>query len=118
MNEYIISIHQLSKSFGSLEVIRNLDLDISPGIFGLIGPNGAGKTTLFRTLLNLIRPDGGKATILGYDIEEESLAIRRKVGVLHERPTYPPFLTPLEYLDRMGKLFKERRNPEELLELV
>lgn len=118
MNEGIISIQGISKSFGSLEVLRSLHLEIPSGIFGLIGPNGAGKTTLFRILLNLIRPDGGKATILGHDIEEESLAIRRKVGVLHERPTYPPFLTPLEYLDRMGKLFKDHKDPEDLLELV
>jgi len=118
MKEDIILIRGLSKSFGLLDVLQSLHLEIPRGIFGLIGPNGAGKTTLFRILLNLIKPDSGNATILGYHIENDSLAIRRRIGVLHERPAYPSFLTPAEYLGQMGRLFKDHKEPEELLDMV
>ncbi|MHA1481196.1 MAG: ATP-binding cassette domain-containing protein [Candidatus Thorarchaeota archaeon] len=118
MGDIIIEIRSLTKSFGEVRALREIDLTIPSGIFGLIGPNGAGKTTLFRILLDLIRPDSGSAHILGLDVRKESLAIRKQLGVLHERPTYPSFLTPLTYLSRMSKLYEKQRDPEELLDIV
>lgn len=118
MGDTIIEIESLSKSFGSVQALSNVGLKISSGIFGLIGPNGAGKTTLFRIFLNLIRPDSGTVRVFGLDVMEESLAVRKQIGVLHERPAYPAFLTPLEYLSRMSKLYQTQRNPEELLQTV
>jgi ABC-2 type transport system ATP-binding protein len=118
MGDTIIEIQSLSKSFGSVQALNNIDLEIAPGVFGLIGPNGAGKTTLFRIFLNLIRPDSGAVRVFGLDVTKKSLAVRRQIGVLHERPAYPAFLTPLEYLSRMSRLYDKQRNPEELLQTV
>ncbi len=118
MGDTIIEIQSLSKSFGEVSALNEVDLAIPSGIFGLIGPNGAGKTTLFRVLLNLIQPDSGTAQIFGHDIVKDTIEIRKQIGVLHEHPTYPSFLSPLEYLSRMSKLYEIQRDPEELLEFV
>ena len=59
-----IIVRQLTKSYGSVEALRGLDLEVQPGeIFGFLGPNGAGKTTTIRCLLDLIRPDGGTGIV-------------------------------------------------------
>ncbi len=114
----IIQIQNLSKSFGSIDALKGISMNVDKGIFGLIGPNGAGKTTLFRILLNLITPNTGSARIFGLDIVKDSLQIRKRVGVLHERPIYLPSLTPLEYLSQVSKIYDKQRDPHELLEMV
>jgi ABC-2 type transport system ATP-binding protein len=73
----------LSKSFGDTRALADLDLVIEPGtVFGFLGPNGAGKTTMIRLLLDLIRPTAGKARVLGFDAQQESLEVRRRCGYL------------------------------------
>ncbi|MCH7639718.1 MAG: ABC transporter ATP-binding protein [Bacteroidetes bacterium] len=73
----------LTKSYGPVEALRGLDLDVQRGeIFGFLGPNGAGKTTTIRCLLDLIRPDGGTATVLGLDPQTHPVAVRARVGYL------------------------------------
>lgn len=114
----IVSVSNLTKRFGNVEALRGADLDIDPGVFGLIGPNGAGKTTLFRILLGLIRKDGGQATVLGMDVQKDSLKIRRKLGVLHERPSYPRFMTPVQYLNHVSSFYGSGRRADELLKTV
>ena len=67
MSEFVIETHNLSKSYGSFEALKNLNLSVQRGeIFGYLGPNGAGKTTTIRMLLDLIRPTSGTASILGH----------------------------------------------------
>ncbi len=78
-----IQIEKLRKEFGNLVAINDLSLNIHAGeIVGLIGPNGAGKTTLLRMLATLISPTDGSATLLGLDLRNDYLAIRRHVGYL------------------------------------
>ena len=78
-----IDTHQLSKRYGSRLALAELDLSVERGeVFGFLGPNGAGKTTTIRTLLDLIRPSSGQATVLGLDSHTQSLEIRRRVGYL------------------------------------
>jgi ABC-2 type transport system ATP-binding protein len=73
----------LSKSFGDTLALDNLDLRIEQGmVFGFLGPNGAGKTTMIRLLLDLIRPTGGTARVLGFDVNADSLEVRRRCGYL------------------------------------
>lgn len=73
----------LSKSFGDTLALDSLDLRIEQGmVFGFLGPNGAGKTTMIRLLLDLIRPTGGTAKVLGFDVIGESLEVRRRCGYL------------------------------------
>jgi ABC-2 type transport system ATP-binding protein len=72
---------ELSKRYGSHTALHGLDLTIEPGtVFGLIGPNGAGKTTTLRMLLDIIRPTGGTARVLGEDPRTAGPALRRRIG--------------------------------------
>jgi ABC-2 type transport system ATP-binding protein len=73
----------LTRSYGTTVAVDGLDLQVERGeIFGFLGPNGAGKSTTIRLLLDLIRPDSGRATILGFDCQSESLEARRHCGYL------------------------------------
>ncbi len=83
MSELVIKTHNLSKSYGAFEALKDLNLSVQRGeIFGYLGPNGAGKTTTIRMLLDLIRPTSGKATILGMDAQADSVDLHRKIGFL------------------------------------
>ncbi|MGY5874792.1 MAG: ABC transporter ATP-binding protein [Candidatus Thorarchaeota archaeon] len=114
----VVSISNMTKSFGKLKVLDDLSLDIEPCIFGLIGPNGAGKTTILRILLGLIKSDEGSAKILNNDVSDGPLGYLNQIGVLHENPYYPPSMTPMQYLDDVGSLYPTSVPAEELLEMV
>ena len=78
-----LEIHGLTKSYGKVAALRGVDLEVDRGeIFGFLGPNGAGKTTTIRCLLDLIRPDGGAARVLGLDPQADAVAVRARVGYL------------------------------------
>lgn len=81
----------LTKDYGGGHGVFDLDLSVRRGeVFGFIGPNGAGKTTTIRLLMDLIRPDRGRASILGLDSRHDGLAIKRRVGYLPgELPQFP-----------------------------
>jgi ABC-2 type transport system ATP-binding protein len=123
-----IDVRDLRKTFRTplrrkkVEALRGVTFSVEPGqIFGFVGPNGAGKTTTIRTLMGLIRPTSGSATILGHAIP--SRAARFKLGFLPESPYFYDYLTVGELLDLAGRLFgvpsdvrKKRAN--ELIEKV
>ncbi|MFC4541188.1 ATP-binding cassette domain-containing protein [Halosolutus amylolyticus] len=73
----------LTKTYGSETALANLDLAVESGeVFGFLGPNGAGKTTTIDLLLDFIRPTSGSATVLGHDAQDETDAVRDRVGIL------------------------------------
>lgn len=83
MSGIAIQTRGLTKHYGSVEALVDLDLDIHAGeVFGFLGPNGAGKTTTIRTLMDEIRATRGTASILGKDTHKDSVAIRRDLGYL------------------------------------
>ena len=83
MSVPVIATHTLTKSYGAARGVVELDLEVREGeVYGYLGPNGAGKTTTIRTLLDLLRPTSGRASVFGLDCQEESLAVRRMVGYL------------------------------------
>jgi ABC-2 type transport system ATP-binding protein len=99
-----VSTEGLSKSYGSVTALKNLNLKVpEKSIFGLLGPNGAGKTTTIKLLLGLIKPTSGKGTILGQDIEKKSVESRRRIGYLAQIPSYYTYMTARQIL-----LFKLR----------
>ena len=118
LDRSIITTSGITKRFNKIEALVDVNLDVEPGVFGLIGPNGAGKTTLLRVLLGLIRPDKGSACILGLDVLKQSLQIRKKIGVLHERPIYPQFMRVEQYLGLVTELYRSKKSPRDLLDLV
>lgn len=98
MQEYIeiqdramIEAHNLTKRFGPHLAVDDLSFETQPGeVVGLLGPNGAGKTTTIRMLTGFMPPTSGTAVIAGYDVQTDSLEVRRHVGYLPERvPIYP-----------------------------
>jgi ABC-type multidrug transport system ATPase subunit len=120
MSEDIVVTRDLQKKFGNFEALKDLNIEVKPGLFGLVGPNGAGKTTLIRILLGLIKPSSGKAFVLGHDVENYSFEIRRMIGCLHEKPSYPKNIEALEYLKKVEKLYQVEPciTPDRLIELV
>lgn len=78
-----IEFEALEKSYGSARALQGIDLSVGQGeLFGFLGPNGAGKTTAIRILLDLIRPTGGHARVLGFDSQSETVEARRHIGYL------------------------------------
>lgn len=81
MAEAAVRIEGLVKRFGGVVALDGLDLEVPQGsVFGFLGPNGSGKTTAMRTLVGLVRPTAGSATVLGLDAVADSVAIRKRVG--------------------------------------
>lgn len=90
MNDaHAIETHALSKRYGAIVALDDLDLRVPRGtVFGFLGPNGAGKTTAMRLLLGLARPTSGSATILGHDVAADATEVRRRVGFLAQDPRF------------------------------
>jgi len=82
-HDLAIQVQGLTKSYGKVRALRGIDLAVKRGeIFGFLGPNGAGKTTTIRCLLDSIRPDGGKARLLGIDPQADPVAVQARTGYL------------------------------------
>ncbi len=102
-----IAIHteRLTKHYGDVKALVDLDLDIHPGeVFGFLGPNGAGKTTMIRTILDEIRPTAGKASILGMDTHLQSVEIRDHIGYVPGDLALYPNLTGRDTLTYFANL--------------
>ena len=105
----VITTRDLSKNFG-VPVLKNINLDIYAGeIIGYIGPNGAGKSTTIKILTGIIPDFEGDATILGLDVRKDIIEIKKRIGYIPENAALYETLTPLEYLDFVGQLYKMDR---------
>ena len=118
----MIKVSGLTKDYGSRRAIHNLSFDAQQGeIVGFLGPNGAGKTTTMRILTGYMPPSDGEAIVAGYDVVEESLEVRKRVGYLPETVPLYQDMVVFDYLKFMGEL---RHIPnvddrvEEALEMV
>jgi ABC-2 type transport system ATP-binding protein len=101
----IIQTNQLTKSYGRSRGIIEVTFDIQEGeIFGFLGPNGAGKTTTMRTLMGLLRPGSGSATIGGLDCWKESTEVKKLVGYLPGEFSFDPGLRGAQILEYLGHL--------------
>jgi ABC-2 type transport system ATP-binding protein len=95
----------LTKDYGPRRALDQLQLEVRTGeIFGYLGSNGAGKTTTIRCLLDLIRPTGGRATVLGLDSHTDSVAVRQRTGYLPGDLRLYPHLTARQLLSYLGRL--------------
>jgi oleandomycin transport system ATP-binding protein len=117
-----VSTRGLLKRFGSQVAVDGVDLDVPAGaVFGLLGPNGAGKTTIVRMLATLVRPDGGTATVGGYDVVRHATSVRRIIGLTGQYASVDEVLSGRENLYMIGRLLglqpkAARKRAEELLE--
>jgi len=104
-----ISITDLSKSYGDVQALKNINLDIESGeLFGIIGPDGAGKTTLFRLLATLLVPDSGSANICGLEMVKEYKHIRNILGYMPGKFSLYQDLSVLENLNFFATVFNTR----------
>jgi ABC-2 type transport system ATP-binding protein len=114
-----IQTRALRKEFGDVVAVDGLDLAVEEGeVFGFLGPNGAGKSTTINMLLGFLTPTGGEATVLGHDVERESVQLRERIGVLPE--DFEPYerLTAREHVAYAGGLKGVDPDVEALLERV
>jgi len=117
-----VRVERVVKRFGSTTALAGVDLVVPEGmVFGLLGPNGAGKTTLVRILATLLRPDGGRAELLGLDVVSESSKVREQLALTGQFAAVDELLTGRENLEMFGRLFRlsraeARRRAAELLE--
>jgi ABC-2 type transport system ATP-binding protein len=101
-----VEIEGLEKRFGDVRALAGLDLRVEAGaFFGLLGPNGAGKTTAMSVLATLVRPDSGRARVLGHDVVVERAAVRRRLGLVFQEPSLDRELTAREHLDLQARLY-------------
>ena len=108
----VISCKNLSKKYDDVLALNGINLEIEEGeFFGLLGPNGAGKTTLLKILTGQIRASEGTSEVLGIDIVEDVMAVKRKIGIVPEQESPPSFLTPREVLEMVTSI-REIEEPD------
>ena len=101
----MIEVEHLSKIYGSTPAISDVTFSVEPGeILGLLGPNGAGKTTTMRILAGYLPATNGNARIAGYDVHENSLAVRQRIGYLPETPPLYPEMTVEGFLHFVARI--------------
>jgi len=101
----VIECRELSKKYEDFLALDKINLSVSKGeFFGLLGPNGAGKTTLLKILTGQLLPSDGEAKILGMEIENNVLSVKRKIGIVPEQESPPSFLTPREVLEMVSSI--------------
>jgi ABC-2 type transport system ATP-binding protein len=101
----MIEVEHLSKIYGSTSAIQDVTFAVEPGeILGFLGPNGAGKTTTMRILSGYLPATTGMAKVAGYDVHENSMAVRQRIGYLPETPPLYPEMTVEGYLHFVARL--------------
>ena len=99
-----VAIKNLTKSYGKNRGVDNVTLEVKKGeIFGFLGPNGAGKSTTIRCLLGLIRPTGGNAEVLGFDIIKGHSEIMKRIGYIPSETMFYPSMKVSEVIRFAGR---------------
>ncbi len=114
-----IEIRGVSKAYGSVRALADIDLDIPEGeFFALLGPNGAGKTTLISILAGLARADAGSLRVMGHDVVADYRAARRSLGVVPQELVFDPFYTVREALRIQSGYYGVKNNDDWVDELL
>ncbi len=101
----LIEVQNLTKSYGGIQAIRNLNFKINKGeVVGFLGPNGAGKSTTMKIITGFMAPSSGKAVIGGIDVFEDPIAVKRRIGYLPETPPVYADMLVEEYLKYVAEL--------------
>jgi len=101
-----IEIRDLQKTYNGFHAVDGLSITVPQRcFFGFLGPNGAGKTTTIKMLMGLAQPDAGSITVLGLPLPEKSLEVRRQIGLVPDDSLLFDYLTGLEYLEFIGRLY-------------
>jgi len=123
MSEYAIQAKGLSKHFGDLKAIDNLDINVEKSrIYGFLGPNGCGKTTAIRMLTGLLTPTSGEIEVLGLRLPQDAEKLRFKIGYMTQRFSLYNDLTVKENLQFIAKIYgvtgtQQKKRIDELLSI-
>ncbi len=108
----MIKVKELTKRYARITAVDRISFEVAKGqIVGFLGPNGAGKTTTMRMLTCFLPPSAGTASVAGFDVLEQPIEVKRRIGYLPETPPLYPEMETSEYLKFVGKL-KGLRGPE------
>jgi ABC-2 type transport system ATP-binding protein len=117
MNDWAISARGLRKSYGSLEAVKGIDIEVEAGeVFGLLGPNGAGKTTTVEILEGLRPRSGGEVTVLGFDPDRQKQTLKDRIGVCLQATNLPDKIKVNEALALFGAFYSRRVDDQKLLQ--
>ena len=106
MSEIAIATEKLTRVFGGLTAVDNVDLQVTAGqFFGFLGPNGAGKSTTIKMLTGLLAPTSGRMQLLGIDFASNPVEVKRQIGVVPEGMGLFDRLTGIEYLRFVGRMY-------------
>lgn len=100
----LVETSGLTKDYGEVKALKKFTAKIESGAIGLLGPNGAGKSTLIKILLGLIPPTSGNGLVFNWDISEQGLRIRQRIGYMPENDCLLPDLNAVSYLTYLGQL--------------
>src|ERR1700737_3734330 len=101
----MITVKGLTKRYARTVAVDNISFEVQKGqIVGFLGPNGAGKTTTMRILTCFLPPSAGPANVAGFDVLEQPLEVKKRIGYLPETPPLYPEMEVREYLTFVGKL--------------
>src|SRR5713226_4542568 len=101
----MIKVESLTKRYARTVAVDNISFEVEKGqIVGFLGPNGAGKTTTMRVLTCFLPPTSGSARVAGFDVLEEPLEVKRRVGYLPETPPLYPEMSVTEYLTFVARI--------------
>ncbi len=101
----ILETYNLSKNFGRVMALDRLNLKVGKGVSGLVGPNGSGKTTTIKISLGLLKAGEGSVRVFGLDPWADGYEVRRRIGILHEKPSFPRDLTGFAFLKYVAKFY-------------
>jgi ABC-2 type transport system ATP-binding protein len=103
--KFMITVKRLTKRYARTTAVDEISFDVAKGqIVGFLGPNGAGKTTTMRMLTCFLPPSSGTASVAGFDVLEQPLEVKKRIGYLPETPPIYPEMATSEYLQFVGKL--------------
>jgi ABC-2 type transport system ATP-binding protein len=106
MESPAIATEHLTRSFGQLVAVQDVNLRVAPGqFFGFLGPNGAGKSTTIKMLTGLLAPSAGRIELLGLDLTANPVDVKRQIGVVPEGMALFGRLTGAEYLNFVGRMY-------------
>jgi ABC-2 type transport system ATP-binding protein len=119
-----VSVQDVSKSFGGLRAVRNLNLTVEQGqIRGLLGPNGSGKSTTMKMIAGILKPDYGAISLLGFNTALNPVDAKKIIGYVPETAHLYDYLTVAEYLDFIGIAYRipsiiRKQRADELLQAL
>jgi ABC-2 type transport system ATP-binding protein len=117
--ERVIEIRGLRKSYGDVEAVRGIDVDVDRGeVFGLLGPNGAGKTTTVEILEGFRERSGGEVSVLGHDPARNEPDLKRRIGIVLQSTGLDPYLTVRETVALYAGYYPSPRDVDEVIDLV